>query len=193
MGKEFELKFAAPPERLTAIREAFPGEYMTFAMETTYYDTPTFALSSRKWTLRRRMENGRPVCTLKTPAPGGGRWEWECRRDTVEEAIEELCKLSGEETLKALTQEGLVALCGARFTRHACLISLEDGTAELALDAGVLFGGGRELPFAEVEIEQKTAGEASVIGFAQLLAAQFHLIPEGKSKFQRAKSLAKGE
>ena len=77
MATEFELKYAATTAQLSKIRAAVPGEYTAISMETTYYDTPDHALSARKWTLRRRLENGTSVCTLKTPAGGLGRNEWE--------------------------------------------------------------------------------------------------------------------
>ena len=59
MGVEYEWKFSAEPELLSAIGKAYPGNQATFQMETTYYDTPSGALSARHYTLRRRMENDR--------------------------------------------------------------------------------------------------------------------------------------
>ena len=64
MGREFELKFSARPEQLAALREKF-GDFCAISMETTYYDTPNGDLSARRITLRRRLENGLSVCTLK--------------------------------------------------------------------------------------------------------------------------------
>lgn len=192
MGKEFELKYAATAADLAAIQATLQGQYTALRMETTYYDAKDSSLSARKWTLRRRLENGVSVCTLKTPAQGLGRNEFECISPSIEAAIPELCKLSNSEELHRLTAGGIVTVCGARFTRLACLLNLEDGNVELALDQGVLFGGGRELSFAEVEVEQKTAGEAATVAFARELAARFGLHPEPKSKFQRGLELAKG-
>lgn len=193
MGKEFELKYAATAAQLAAIRAAYPGQYTTISMETIYYDTPDNTLSARKWTLRRRLENGMPVCTLKTPDGPYGRGEWACRCDSIEEAVSELCKLGVSEELPRLTAAGLVPICGARFIRHACMVPLADGAAELALDKGILLGGGREHPFAEVEMELKTGSEVALLAFAQGLAVKFHLTAEPRSKFQRAFALTKGE
>ena len=193
MGKEFELKYAATAQLLVMIRDALPGQYKTIEMETTYYDTPAGDLSARKWTLRRRLENGVPVCTLKTPAAGYGRHEWELEKETIESAIPELCKLSGLYELAALTRSGIIPVCGARFTRQANLIALENAAVELALDKGILYGGTREIAFAEVEVELKSGCEADALCFAQMLAARFGLSPEPKSKFRRALALAKGE
>ena len=193
MATEFELKYAATAANLEAIRAAVPGQYDTISMETTYYDTPGYDLSARKWTLRRRLENGVSVCTLKTPASGSSRNEWELECDSIETAIPELCKLSGLALLAELTAAGVKSVCGARFTRHACRVAPEGAEAEISLDAGVLFGGGRELAFAEVEAELKSGSEAAVVAWAQDLQRRFDLKPEPKSKFRRALDLAKGE
>ena len=193
MATEFELKYAATAAQLDGIRAAVSGEYHSIAMETTYYDTPGRALSARKWTLRRRLENGVSVCTLKTPAGGLGRHEWEVEQDSIQTAIPELCKLSSLDDLAEMTGGGVSPVCGARFTRLACQIAIEQAEVELALDQGILFGGGRETPLAEVEVELKSGSEEAACRFAQDLASRFDLIPEEKSKFRRALDLAQGE
>lgn len=193
MATEFELKYAATAADLEKIRAAAPGEYEKISMETTYYDTTDHALSARKWTLRRRLENGVSVCTLKTPAGTLGRNEWELECDTIEAAIPELCKRSGIPDLAALTAQGLIPVCGARFTRLACRVALTGAEGELALDEGILFGNGREMAFAEVEAELKSGDPAPLTAWAEALARRFDLIPEPKSKFRRALDLAKGE
>lgn len=193
MATEFELKYAATAAQLDGIRAAVSGEYHSISMETTYYDTPGRALSARKWTLRRRLENGVSVCTLKTPAGGLGRHEWEVEQDSIQTAIPELCKLSNLDDLAEMTGGGVSPVCGARFTRLACQVNIENAVVELALDEGILFGSGRELAFAEVEVELKSGAEEAACRFAEDLAARFHLIPEEKSKFRRALDLAQGE
>lgn len=193
MATEFELKYAATAAQLDGIRAAVSGEYHSIAMETTYYDTPGRALSARKWTLRRRLENGVSVCTLKTPAGGLGRYEWEVEQDSIQAAIPELCKLSNLDDLAEMTAGGVSPVCGARFTRLACQVNIENAVVELALDEGILFGCGRELAFAEVEAELISGAEEAACRFAEDLATRFHLIPEEKSKFRRALDLAQGE
>ena len=192
MGREFELKYAADAAAQAAIAAAF-GPFETMEMATTYYDTPDGALSARRMTLRRRMENGLSVCTVKTPAPDGGRGEWEVACEDIRSGVSLLCKLGTPEELAALTAGGVVEVCGARFTRRAAAVTLPDCTVELALDAGVLLGGGRECPLCEVEVELKSGSEAAAVAFARALAAQYGLQPESRSKFRRALTLAKGE
>jgi len=193
MGKEFELKFAATAEQLRRIAQTLPGEYHTIAMETTYYDTPTGDLSARKWTLRRRLENGISICTLKTPAIGFDRNEWEIPCDSIDPAVLELCKLSGLPELPLLVSEGLIPVCGAKFTRLAKTVPSGGSVLELALDHGILFGSNREQPFAELEVELKSGKETDAVLYAGALAARFGLQAEKHSKFRRALALAKGE
>lgn len=192
MGREFELKYSADAAAFTALGEKWT-DLTVIQMETTYYDTPDSALARRNMTLRRRMENGVSVCTVKTPDGTHGRGEWELECDNIESAIPALCKLGASAELQELTKNGLAVACGARFTRKAKLIELESCTVELALDEGVLLGGGRELPLREVEVELKSGSQEAAVAFAQALAKMYGLTPEEKSKFARAQKLAKGE
>lgn len=192
MGIEIELKYRATPEQQQAALQACCGVARTIEMETTYYDTADRQLSARKMTLRRRLENGVSVCTLKTPGKGDARGEWDCLRPAIEIAIPELCKLAGREDLKDLLAAGVVPVCGARFTRRAAEIQTADFTAELALDNGVLLGGGREQPLCELELELKSGDPNAMEQYMQLLAGIYGLKPEKKSKFRRAMDLAEG-
>ncbi len=192
MGREFELKYRATPEQQAGVFAAFSG-FSPIAMETTYYDTPAGDLGKLRWTLRRRYENGRSICTLKTPADGGARGEWELECGDITAAIPELCKLSGSHRLLLLSANGLVPVCGARFTRQAAQVEREGTALELALDSGVLLGGGRELPLCEIEVELKSGSEEAALRFARDLADRFGLIPEGKSKYRRALALVNAE
>ena len=189
MGREFELKFRATERQLLAIRAELK-EYRTMQMETTYYDTPDGTLGHLRWTLRRRMENGVSVCTLKTSLPDGSRGEWETECGDILQAVPLLVSLGAPEALLEYTGQGVIPTCGARFTRQAALLPAGEGEIELALDSGFLLGGGRTLPFAEVEVELKQGADADAVSFAQTLAEKHHLIPEPKSKLRRALELA---
>lgn len=192
MGIEFELKFSAREESLSLLETRVPGEPRHYDMKTAYYDTPAGELSSRRWTLRRRQENEKSVCTLKFPLKEGrGEFELEC--DLIEDAVLELCKLSGLEELPLLCEKGLQEVCGARFHRIAKTFTFDGTVMELALDRGVLLGGGREIPLCEIELELKEGDPQAVKTYAAILAATYGLTPEKKSKFRRALDLAKGE
>lgn len=192
MGQEYELKFSATQAQQDAIHADF-GPWETYEMETTYYDTPSRSLSDRHITLRRRMENGISICTVKTPQADGARGEWDCECATIEEALPQLCKNGAPAYVAQLALEGLSAVCGARFTRLACTVTLDDTTAELALDRGVLLGGDQQIDLCEVEVELKVGSREAVTDLAIALAARHGLTPEQKSKFRRAMALAAGE
>ncbi len=191
MGREFELKYRANPHCFPGIQEKY-GTFTPICMETTYFDTFDLKLAFRRWTLRRRIEDEKSVCTVKIPLDDGSRGEWEVESHSIMAGILLLCRSGAPMELMAMTAGGVVPVCGAKFTRLAATVELEDATLELALDQGVLTGAGKEVPFAEVEVELKQGDEAAAVTFAQALAAEFSLTPEPKSKQQRAMELLQG-
>ena len=193
MGIEFELKFRATEQVQSLLRAAVDGPEQHFDMQTTYYDTPGGALSARHYTLRCRKENQLHVCTLKYPAGDLGRGEIEIECDSITDALPELCKLSKLPDLEILTRDGVVPVCGAKFHRIAKAFTWDGTTMELALDQGVLTGGGKEIPLCEIEIELKEGSAHTVKAYVAGIAAAFSLEPENRSKFRRALDLAKGE
>jgi inorganic triphosphatase YgiF len=191
MGREFELKFRSDADKIALIKEKY-GIFTTISMETTYYDTPDRKLSQLHCTLRRRMENETSVCTYKCPHKDGGRGEWEVEAANIEEGVIKLCEAGASKELLFAAAGRLVEVCGARFTRLAASLEVPGATVELALDQGVLIGNGKELPFAEVEVELKEGTDETAAAFASALAQEYGLIPEAKSKFARAMALAMG-
>ena len=189
MGREFELKFQADGDKIAAIREKY-GEFTSISMETSYYDTQDLKLAFHHWTLRRRMENHVSVCTFKRPGENGGRGEWEVEAPNIMEGVMKLCQNGADWELMRIASGGLIQTCGARFTRLAAALEVPGGKVELALDQGVLLGRGKELPFAEVEVELKEGSDEAAIAFAKALAEEFTLTEEPRSKFVRAMTLA---
>ena len=192
MGREFELKYAATEEVLAALAAQL-GSGRQIRMETTYFDAPDGSLSARHMTLRLRRENEDTVCTLKTPLPDGSRGDWECPATEITDGIVSLLALGAPAELKNLTAHGVVPVCGARFTRQAFDIPTADGMAELALDRGILLGGGKEIPLCEVELELKSGSDTALLALATAIARSYDLQPERRSKFRRALALAQGE
>ncbi len=193
MAVEYELKFRGRPEAFPEILARYGGDIQEFEMETTYYDTPSGALSDRRYTLRQRMENGERVCTLKTPAIGYGRQEWELRCDRLEDALPVFCTMGAPADFEQAIAEGIRPICGAKFHRIAVTLSYPDCTLELALDQGILMGGGKTAPLCEVEVELKQGQTQAADVFALELAETYHFLPETQSKFRRALALYKGE
>ena len=188
MGREFELKYQATPEIVAKIGRKF-GDFTPISMETTYYDTEDFSLRKRKWTLRQRLENSRAVCTVKTPLPDGSRGEWEVENPDLAAGVARLCAMGAPREILDYVNQGVAPFCGATFTRLAKTIDLPGGAVELALDQGLLLGGGREQPFAEVEVELKSGSDTVTVDFANALAQEFGLKPQPKSKLARAMAL----
>lgn len=189
MGREFELKYAATPEKLAAISHMWE-KWETLSMETTYFDTEDGVLSAQHCTLRCRMENGVSVCTMKTPIAGFGRGEWDKIALWCGETVAELFEKSGR---KPIAFDALHPVCGAKFTRRAKTVEIPGCTVEIALDEGILMGGGREIPLCELEVEVKAGSENAAIAWAKNLAEKLDLQAETRSKFRRASLLAKGE
>lgn len=191
MGREFELKFRADAAAIEKIREKY-GCFTHISMETTYYDTMDLKLAMHRWTLRRRMENGVSVCTFKRPHESGGRGEWEVEAASIMEGVMKLCQAGADWELMRCASGGLMETCGARFTRLTKQLEVPGGKVELALDEGVLTGRGKELPFAEVEVELKDGTDEAAVAFAKQIAEEFGLTEEPRSKFVRAMALAMG-
>lgn len=188
MGKEFELKYQASPEILEKIQKKWGG-FSPIAMETTYFDTPDGDMKALRWTLRRRLENGKSICSLKTPGDGLRRGEWEWEGADIAAAIYELCKLGAPEILLSYAEKGFAPVCGARLVRLARMTPVPGGRVELALDQGVFLGKGRQEPFSELEVELKSGTEEATLAFAAQLAAEYALQPEHRGKAERAMAL----
>lgn len=190
MGVEYELKFRAEEKILDMIQRDTVGAVSHYHMQTTYYDTPQGALSARRYTLRRRMENARSVCTLKYPVQDDGRGEIEVECGSIQEAIPKLCKLAEIADLAALVQDGVVPVCGADFRRTAITLSWNGAVLELALDRGILTGGDLQIPLYEVEVELKEGDLEALYSYGALLKTVYGLTRENHSKFRRALDLS---
>ena len=193
MGVEYEKKFRCEKAVQDAVLATLSGSREDYRMGTTYFDTPTGDLSARKWTLRCRKENDSFLCTLKTPGQGSARREWETEEADIASSIDKLCKLGAPQELKQLCTQGILPICGAEFSRIAITLSYGQSVLEIALDTGILTGGGSAAPIAELEVELKSGSTADADAFAAELAEKFGLEEEPKSKFSRALALYRGE
>ncbi len=194
MATEYEWKFKTDFATLVRINACFPEKSREFQMETVYYDTADQALSSCRYTLRRRLENQRSVCTLKTPATEpNSRNEWETENVHIENAIDDLIAQGAPEELRELVKGGLFPICGAKFVRIAKDISFDGTLLELALDYGYLYGGDRKETLCEIELELKSGDPLACKRQAYQLVDTFGLEDEERSKFARALALYKGE
>ena len=183
MGRELEFKYILTEEAFQALQARF-APFRQIRMQTTYYDTPDSVLGKRKWTLRRRMENDSPVCTLKTPGRDGARGEWECPG----EDFRGLLALGAPKELEGLLND-LLSTCGAAFTRLAADVWSGGTRMELALDRGQALGGGKTAPIFELEIELKEGSDEAARAYAREIAEEYGLAEQKVSKFRRAMEL----
>ena len=171
MGLELEFKYALTgPGQLEELRQELEkafGPWEAVEMETVYYDTPDQALAARR--ARGEWE-----------LPGGGLAD-----------LSKLQTLGAPWEVTSLQPDQLLPRCGARFRRLRLLACLPDAVAELALDQGVLTGGGRDLPFWELEAERKGGSGEALARWCRSLSEAWHLQEETRSKFARAASLIK--
>lgn len=153
MGIELEYKLAVPTPALLEqilfdkqVAQVRTDGYRLQNMATVYYDTPDGRLRARHWTLRLRQEDDRMVATLKTPAQGRARGEWECPAYTIREAVPLLLEAGAPaELAELLEDQTLQPLCVAQFSRRSAGVAFADGTVcELCGDVGALAGGGKE-------------------------------------------------
>lgn len=191
MALEYELKYTADEEILSSIANVLPPATQELRMHTVYFDTPAEDLAARRYTLRLRKENDKSIATLKTPAKGKGREEYEVEAADMEAAVPALCKLGAPAEIADLAAKGLEAVCEAKFHRTTWDLFIGDAYIELALDKGVLLGGGKEEAFCEVEVELKEGDKEIVDAFGADLANACGLKEQPRGKYQRAKALAK--
>ena len=200
MGIELEYKLAVPTPALLEqilfdpeVAQVRQGDYRLLNMATVYYDTQDRRLSTLRWTLRLRQENNLLVATLKTPAEGRARGEWEVQAWNIQDAVPLLLEEGAPQELASMLEDApLFPVCAAQFTRRAAELVFADGTVcELCGDIGLLAGGGREEDLCEIEVELKSGDAETAEAFAGELMDRFNLQEEPRSKFARASALAK--
>lgn len=200
MGRELEVKYHIDDD--TQLERVFScgsvealrqGEWELTPMETVYFDTPARAFSSRRWTLRHRVEGERRVACMKTPSDEPhARNEFEVEAPEMNEAALSALIAAGapQEAAALAAAEGLLPVCGAKFIRKAAVLRFSDGsTAVLSGDVGMLHGAAEQTDFCELELELQQGQPEQMLRFAQQLAQEFALRPEPKSKHARAAAL----
>ncbi|MCS6839585.1 MAG: CYTH and CHAD domain-containing protein [Roseiflexus sp.] len=160
----------------------------------TYYDTPDFRLRAQRYGLRVRTIGHTRIATLKgeTQSHDGlhQRPEWEAPVESDDpqrwppgDVRDRALALAGGAPLRpVLTIETLRRL--VRVWRDAHCV------AEMALDEGVIYAGGREQMFYELEIEalpEGTRDDLHTLG--ALLQQAFPLQPDNLSKLARGLAL----
>lgn len=159
-------------------------------------DTADRTLSSQKYALRVRHDGKTTYLTLKTPGDVTGAVH---ARPEIETEISKDAQTDRSQWIPEIAQPvndligdaELAELLTIRNQRRVWAILHNDQqVAELALDKGVITANKRTLPFHELEIELKVAGEErDLLAITTLLTNQLPLEPETKSKMQRGVEL----
>lgn len=200
---EIELKLALPPEQAAAFlkrmarRRSVPVKQ---DLDTRYFDTPDFALSTQGVALRVRRagkgteEGRRWLQTLKTEGGRHGglsqRIEFEM---PVRQGTPDWTRFPPEAL--AYVPEGLreqvVPVFETRFQRTAWLLTGKGGAhVEMALDVGEVVAGERSQPICEIELELKSGQPDALFALALEWAAAFDCLPFDVSKAERGVRLA---
>ena len=193
MGKETEIKFAAPPgfdkTALFSFGKIAPfcGRLQTKEMKTSYLDTEDFALRAAGISVRLRYENGEGIISAKTKLSEHGgvsvRGEWEIASEDTENALRNLA--SAGAPCKAFAERKLLTTGRVAFLRTYALVSPEEDFAfELSFDEGIFENTKKS--FAEIELELKRGSAEKLYEYAKELAAAFSLTVEPRSKHARA-------
>ena len=200
MAVEVEIKLSLPDISAAGrilsdprVASMICGNILVCEMDSIYYDTPSRMLRALEWGLRLRRENGKGVAALKTKGESSGamtsRGEWQSEAEDIDSGAAALIAVGAPQELSAALREGLMPVCGVRFTRRH--VRLMDGGSvyDLALDSGE-FIGARSERFSELELELESGNADDMRLLADGLALRFGLVPELRSKLERALLLA---
>lgn len=199
-SREVELKLALGDgaDRALSDHPALAGVTPTgHRLANVYFDTPGRDLERERIALRLRSDGERFVQTVKTAGQGRGglyaRGEWET---AVEKEALDPTWLSSL-GLAPLDQPAVLAKLApvyrTDFYRTCWQIEREAHHIELALDAGEIVVGERQVPIFELELELKRGDQAALWTLADALAERCALRPANASKAARAASLRDGE
>lgn len=166
--------------------------YEEIEMKATYIDTEDLALLKEKIAFRIRMENGRPVATLKWG--GGSEGALHARGelnvmvddDFVKSPNMEIFKGSEiYEQLAELSQNKcLVGLMTTECIRKQIMVDTGRSISVISLDVGEIVTDSGSAPISELEVELYSGDEKDMIALGEELAAKYNLEPGTKSKFR---------
>ncbi|MGB5146064.1 MAG: CHAD domain-containing protein [Porticoccaceae bacterium] len=197
-NREVELKLSLPPTALAALRQhplfvaAAPGG--AAEVESTYYDTPDFALRADGIALRLRRTGDTWQQTVKCAAPSAGglsaRPEWE-------QSWGGHFDFSGIDDARVRTflicnAARLMPVFNTRFHRETRCHSVDGTRIRVMLDIGEILAGGRSEPLCELELELDAGVPADLFRLAEQLAATLPLFPDDRSKAARGYRLCAG-
>ena len=194
-AQETELKLAATPDMLEALREhpALAGPDRNSALVTTYFDTADRRLARAGASLRLRDTGTAREQTIKLPARTGSivvRGEWTAPALGKNPEICDFAPKPRAALGRLLDGEQLTIIAETRIDRTARRITHGSAQIEIAFDKGTIRAETREIPVCELELELVGGALADLLDLALLLPLGPDLQWSVASKSARARALA---
>lgn len=196
MGAVTELKFRVPGPRLRTLASGkIPGvrggKRAQRDLVSTYFDTTGHKLQRQGLTLRVRRSGDEHLQTIKGPATGINRGEWET---PVAGSAPDLTKFEGTPLEKFASRKlgrKLKPVFTTAISQTTVMVATEDSEIELAIDRGRIVAGRRQSPIAELELKRGVPRALFRLGriLAAHAAAELYL----PTKSERGYALARGE
>jgi len=211
---EIELKYSlSPGDAEKILQDHFVLEHACDTinihyMHSIYYDTSNGILENAGGALRLRYEG-------KVPIENGSADDYVCcfkrkrfdkegfsRRDEFETQASDivsgirglLAKGAPAEILEPCLTEELCNTAEVVFERRYIPIRIGSTVIELAIDQGFFPGANRaSVPLNELELELKDGCEQELLLFGTYLENTFHICPETRSKYARARAARCGK
>jgi CHAD domain-containing protein len=198
---EIEAKFTVPDgrtwqqlQKIDRLADYTLGAVQVETIQDTFLDTAGRAILSANFYCRQRAYAGQPGVwiTLKSL---GGRAGALHRREELQMPLpaplppdEWTAGPIRERVLGWIGPESLVPLLRLRQVRHVRpVLHAGELVAELSLDDVHLSAGRRRESFLELEVERTAAGtDADLVALTRALQTGWSLLPQGRSKFERA-------
>ena len=201
---EIELKLRLDPadvgrfRRCPLLRDHKIARAGASHLISTYFDTPSLALRSKKVAFRLRQAGRSIEQTLKAPKgiQGGlqARSEWNAYLDSAVPQID----LIGDPRLrkwllKRQESDGLEPVFVTDIKRTTWQIVYGQSRLEVALDQGEIRSGDKRREISEVELELQSGDPADLLDFALELVRTYRLVLDRDSKAARGYALYAGD
>lgn len=195
MAEETELKLRLKPDDLRGLRTTLTrlahAPPVSQHLVSVYFDTPDLDLLRRGWALRVRRVGRHWIQTLKGGGSvAGGLHRREEREARLTRPLPDPLLLAAE--LPDIAADTLAPVFRTDFRRQLWRFSGDEAELEVALDQGEIAAGDQKVPVLELELELRRGPVARLYDLALVLARDFALAPEARSKAERGYQLFQG-
>ncbi|MGP4844777.1 CYTH domain-containing protein [Marinobacter sp. 1Y8] len=190
MAEELEIKLTLPKACVDGVShwllQRASGAVSSRLLVNRYYDTPSLDLNRQHAALRIRQIGNRFIQTLKTQgefvngAHKRQEWEWDLASDQLDFGL-----LAETPLANNINLADLAVVFETNFERQAGNLESTAGTAECALDVGVVRSGNQEMALCEVEFELKSGSPEVLLDWARQLALEYPLFLNLVSKAEQ--------